>query len=363
MQERSGDDPPKITTIYDSRDHTERSEMASLINYERNQKNINAFEDTDQISVSSTIKNESTNAISSDEEDLDLLDEKRMKLEDNCTDGNLSDSKLQENVDRRRERNRVLARKTRQRKKVFYEALQRQVAQLVKENEILRGIVQTRKITDSKPAIPIQPTKPVAVQPASIAEDSGSILEKADYRLVSAIQASQRAFVITNPAIVDNPIIFASKGFLDLTRYRLDQVLGRNCRLLQGPGTDLRQVDVMRKGIAAEVDTTVTLLNYRADGTPFYNQVFTAPLRNKNQKVVNYVGIQMEVEVAKLGPVADKKKVFVPYKAEHKDFKDEEEDHPACMDQSALEALKAPTKPASTKMHDDDLQFDFDDFL
>ena len=82
-----------------------------------------------------------------------------------------------------------------------------------------------------------------------------------------------------------------------MTGYRLDQVLGKNCRFLQGPGTDPRQVDALRKGISLGVDTSVCLMNYKADGTSFYNQIFLAALRDNNHKIVNYVGVQVEVEV------------------------------------------------------------------
>jgi len=127
--------------------------------------------------------------------------------------------------------------------------------------------------------------------------DSNSILEKADYRLVSAIQAAQGSFCITNPLIYDNPIVFASNGFLKQTKYRLDQVMGRNCRFLQGPGTDSRQVNLIRNGISNGFDVSVCLLNYKSDGTPFYCQLLLAPLRDINHKVVNYVGVQVELKV------------------------------------------------------------------
>lgn len=75
----------------------------------------------------------------------------------------------------------------------------------------------------------------------------------------------------------------------------LEEVLGRNCRFLQGPNTDPHQVEVLRKGIADGVDTSVCLLNYRADGSQFYNQIFVAALRDADHKIINYVGVQVEV--------------------------------------------------------------------
>ena len=91
----------------------------------------------------------------------------------------------------------------------------------------------------------------------------------------------------------DNPIVYASQGFLALTGYTLDQVLGRNCRFLQGPATDPKTVARIRKGIEHGEDTTVCLLNYRADGSTFWNQFFIAALRDGDGNVVNFLGVQV----------------------------------------------------------------------
>ena len=192
-------------------------------------------------------------------------------------------------------RNRVLARKTRLRKKFFFESLQRQVAQLTKENEMLKGIVVQHVKADSLDSILSDCSKPLPANVVASYQQANSILEKSDFKLMAAIQSAQRSFCISDPALPDNPIVFASAGFLKLTGYTLEQVLGRNCRLLQGPKTAQSQVDVMRKGIIDGIDTSVCLLNYKADGTEFYNQVFVAALRDENNKIVNYVGVQVEV--------------------------------------------------------------------
>ena len=204
--------------------------------------------------------------------------------------------KTKDQIDRRRERNRVLARKTRLRKKFFFESLQRQVAQLSMENDMLKGIVKQRmgpEVKDQVLASCGSETNASVV--AQSAGQATSLLEKADLGLMAAIQAAQRSFIISDPALPDNPIIFASKGFLELSGYPLEDVLGRNCRFMQGPGTDQTQVETLRKGIMAGEDTSVCLLNYRADGTQFYNQIFVAALRDANKKIINYVGVQVEV--------------------------------------------------------------------
>ena len=66
---------------------------------------------------------------------------------------------------------------------------------------------------------------------------------------MQALQTAQQNFVITDPTLPDNPIIYASGGFLSLTGYKMDQILGRNCRFLQGPDTDPAAVDKIRRAI------------------------------------------------------------------------------------------------------------------
>jgi PAS domain S-box-containing protein len=213
----------------------------------------------------------------------------------------------QDQIDRRRERNRVLARKTRLRKKFFFESLQRQVTQLASENELLKNVVRQRMSAELRNKI-LSECKTHDLPPvvASQAQAATAMLEKADFNLMQAIQAAQRSFVITDPSLPDNPIIFASKGFLDLCGYQLEEVLGRNCRFLQGPNTDPKQVEALRNGITNGVDTSVCLLNYRADGSQFYNQIFVAALRNAENKIINYVGVQVEIKQAKQSAASDR---------------------------------------------------------
>ena len=209
-------------------------------------------------------------------------------------------SNCKDQIDRRRERNRVLARKTRLRKKFFYESLQRQVAQLAVENEMLKGIIKKKMNTELRSQLLADCTSAkLSAQSSQLLTQSTKeatvLLEKADYSLISAIQAAQRSFCITDPLISDNPIIFASQAFLDMTGYSREEVIGRNCRFLQGPETDIKRVSALRKGIEEGKDVSICLLNYKKDGTSFYNHVFVAALRDINNKVINFVGVQMEV--------------------------------------------------------------------
>src|SRR4051794_17332982 len=91
------------------------------------------------------------------------------------------------------------------------------------------------------------------------------------------------------------PLTYASPGFEALTGYAPAEVLGRSCGLLQGPDTDPRSIDVLRRALAEGREAYVTLLNYRADGTPFWNEVALAPQRDAAGTLVQYLGVQKDV--------------------------------------------------------------------
>jgi len=209
----------------------------------------------------------------------------------------------------RRERNREHAKRSRLRKKFLLESLQEQIDGLQGEISTLKSIIKRelpdraadllKDIGDSDEAVATAHNIG-SVTPLPMPSGFGPVktLMEPDYRLMSALSGSQQNFAISDPSLPDNPIVYVSQGFLDLTGYSLDQVLGRNCRFLQGPGTDQAAVDVIRRGVMEGTDTSVCLLNYKADGTPFWNQFFVAALRDAENNVVNFVGVQCEVSKA-----------------------------------------------------------------
>ena len=194
----------------------------------------------------------------------------------------------------RRERNREHAKRSRVRKKFLLESLQHSVSALRGENDKLRSSIREHLKDEADELLN---SCKVSCSGLVANEDAAPTkgLESSDHSLVKALQMAQQNFVITDPTLPDNPIVYASQGFLSLTGYALDQVLGRNCRFLQGPETDARSVQTMRKGIEAGVDTTTVLMNYRLDGSSFYNQCFVAALRDGEGNVVNYLGVQCKV--------------------------------------------------------------------
>jgi len=220
-------------------------------------------------------------------------------LPDETESGN-KDLTEQQKIERR-ERNREHAKRSRLRKKFLLESLQGQINELEEQLSGLKAAIKT-EIPSPRAEQLIQSICGDKEKYTPLPMPSGfgpvKTLMEPDFRLMSALSGSQQNFAISDPTLPDNPIVYCSQGFLDLTGYTLDQVLGRNCRFLQGPGTDQSAVQVIRKGIAEGVDTSVCLLNYKADGTPFWNQFFVAALRDAQNNVVNYVGVQCEVSKA-----------------------------------------------------------------
>ena len=196
----------------------------------------------------------------------------------------------------RRERNREHAKRSRLRKKFLLESLQEQIHGLEEQIEGLKKAIQTEVPHKAESIITGILGNKEKYQALPMPSGFGPVktIMEPDFRLMSALSNSQQNFAISDPTLPDNPIVYVSQGFLDLTGYTLDQVLGRNCRFLQGPGTDQNAVEVIRKGIKEGVDTSVCLLNYKADGTPFWNQFFVAALRDAENNVVNYVGVQCQ---------------------------------------------------------------------
>ncbi|WP_255196992.1 PAS domain S-box protein [Halorarius litoreus] len=93
----------------------------------------------------------------------------------------------------------------------------------------------------------------------------------------------------------DNPLVYVNDAFLDITGYDRETVLGKNCRFLQGPDTDPDQVAVLRHAIEETESATVELLNYRADGTPFWNEVGLTPVHDDDGTVTHFLGVQRDV--------------------------------------------------------------------
>ncbi|MDB4951177.1 MAG: hypothetical protein JWM27_3826 [Gemmatimonadetes bacterium] len=109
-----------------------------------------------------------------------------------------------------------------------------------------------------------------------------------------AIAAASEGILITDPSLPGNPIVFANPGFEHLTGWPADEVAGRSCRFLQGPGTDAATVADLREAVADGRALAVELLNYRKDGTPFWNDLSLTPVRDTSGIVTHWVGVQKD---------------------------------------------------------------------
>ena len=114
-----------------------------------------------------------------------------------------------------------------------------------------------------------------------------------------AIAETSNGVLIIDPHQPDNPIIYANPAFERITGYRMDEVLGRNCRFLQGPDTDSATVAVMRQAIAEQRDCQVIIRNYRKDGTSFWNELTVSPVHDDSGQVTHFVGVLADITARK----------------------------------------------------------------
>nr|AML77471.1 putative LOV domain-containing protein [Lobelia siphilitica] len=112
--------------------------------------------------------------------------------------------------------------------------------------------------------------------------------------LATTLERIEKNFVITDPRLPDNPIIFASDSFLELTEYSREEILGRNCRFLQGPETDPTTVRKIRDAIDNQRDVTVQLINYTKSGKKFWNLFHLQPMRDQKGEVQYFIGVQLD---------------------------------------------------------------------
>ncbi len=110
-----------------------------------------------------------------------------------------------------------------------------------------------------------------------------------------ALAAAAEGITIADALAPDRPLIYVNEGFTHLTGYSVEETLGSNCRFLQGPETDPQAVREIREAIAAERYCEVELLNYRKDGTPFWNRLSITPIRDEAGRTTHYVGVQSDV--------------------------------------------------------------------
>ncbi|MBY0256411.1 PAS domain-containing protein [Methylobacterium sp.] len=128
---------------------------------------------------------------------------------------------------------------------------------------------------------------PPAAGPRKLGIDAGAF--------VAAFTASPTPMVLTDPRLADNPIVWANDAFLALTGYAWEDLDGRNCRMLQGADTDPRAVRRLREAVRVGRPIEIELVNYRKDGTSFWNGMTVAPVRDATGRIVHFYSAQADM--------------------------------------------------------------------
>lgn len=123
-------------------------------------------------------------------------------------------------------------------------------------------------------------------------DDSVLIFQKAANTIDESI-------VIADAQAKNTPIIYVNQAFSRITGYSKEDVLGKNCRFLQGPGTDPAAVETIREALSARKNCVVEILNYRKDGTEFWNRLSIVPIMNEKGTATHFVGIQSDITLSK----------------------------------------------------------------
>jgi PAS domain S-box-containing protein len=110
-----------------------------------------------------------------------------------------------------------------------------------------------------------------------------------------AFQRTRMPMVVSDARQQDYPIVLANDAFLDLTGFAAEEVIGKNCRLLQGEATSKTAVAQIRAAIDQKREATIEILNYKKDGTPFWNQLHLSPIHDEHGELAYYFASQIDV--------------------------------------------------------------------
>lgn len=110
---------------------------------------------------------------------------------------------------------------------------------------------------------------------------------------------AREGITISDPTQPDNPLIFVNKGFLKMTGYSYEEVIGKNCRYLQGADTNTVEVTKIREAINKKQPVQTELLNYRKNGEPFWNYLSITPVFDEEGNLTNFIGVQDDITLKK----------------------------------------------------------------
>lgn len=116
-----------------------------------------------------------------------------------------------------------------------------------------------------------------------------------DNPFAAAFAATRMSMLVTDPGQAENPIIYVNQAFTQLTGYAREEILGTNCRFLQGPGTNLDDVAKIRQAVKDRQSIEIDLLNYRKDGTSFWNRLLVSPVFDAAGQLTHFFASQFDV--------------------------------------------------------------------
>ncbi|NTW50064.1 MAG: PAS domain-containing protein [Chlorobiales bacterium] len=117
--------------------------------------------------------------------------------------------------------------------------------------------------------------------------------------LIEAMEKTAEGVAISDAQQPDNPLVFVNEGFEKITGYSREEIIGKNCRFLQGPNTDPEVTAVIRAALREGKHCVVELINHRKDGSKFWNRLSMNPLKDASGKITHFVGIQSDITEAK----------------------------------------------------------------
>lgn len=145
---------------------------------------------------------------------------------------------------------------------------------------------------DETPDMEKSPRSPVSSPPISDAKQPHS--GQSDI-FFAAVKTTRMPMIVTDPRQPDNPIVFCNEAFSFMTGYSEQEILGTNCRFLQGPETDRDVVGQIRAAVERRDEIAVELLNYRKNGSTFWNALFVSPVYDDAGELVYFFSSQLDI--------------------------------------------------------------------
>jgi PAS domain S-box-containing protein len=124
-----------------------------------------------------------------------------------------------------------------------------------------------------------------------VQKDSGVI----PHVLTQILDTCVNGVTLSDPDLEDAPLVYSNKAFEDMTGYAHDEVVGRNCRFLQGADRDQPELDKLRAAMKNKEPIEVTLRNYRKNGELFYNRLVVKPLFDNKGDLIYFLGVQYDI--------------------------------------------------------------------